>query len=82
MVLSSKLSALLDIGNCGEVINLIDNDILPVLDANLAKPKLNNLFPLGMLFDTWLKVHLMLATALTLQGNDRSFDVLRKIRNL
>lgn len=79
MVLTSKLSALLDIGNCGEVINLIDNDILPVLNANLSKPRLNKLFPMGILFDTWLKVYLALATALVLQGNNRAFEVLKML---
>ncbi|MBP3820970.1 hypothetical protein J6G99_04925 [bacterium] len=79
MLLTAKLSALIDIGNCGEVINLIDNDILPVLNANLAKPKLSKLFPMGILFDTWLKVYLILATALSLQGNDRVFEVLKNL---
>lgn len=79
MVLSSKLSALLDIGNCGEVINLIDNDILPILNTNLNKPKLNKLFPMGILFDTWLKVYLALSTALAMQGNFRSFEILKTL---
>ncbi len=79
MVLSSKLSALLDIGNCGEVINLIDNDILPILNTHLSKPKLSKLFPMGIVFDTWLKVYLSLATALAMQGNNRAFEVLRTL---
>lgn len=79
MILTSKLSALLDIGNCGEVINLIDNDILPVLNNYLSKPKLNKMFPLGILFDTWLKVYVELALALALQGNNRCFEVLKNL---
>ena len=79
MIISSKLSALLDIGNCGEVISLADNDVLPILNKYLAKPRLSKLFPLGLLFDTWLKVYLVLATALALQGNERSFDVLKNL---
>lgn len=79
MILTSKLSALLDIGNCGEIINLVDNDILPVLNSNLSKPNLGKLFPLGILFDTWLKVHLVLATALALQGHERAFNVLKDL---
>ncbi len=79
LIMSSKLSALLDIGNCGEVINIIDNDILSVLNSYLSKPKLNKMFPLGLLFDTWLKVYLTLATALALQGNNRAFDVLKNL---
>ncbi len=79
MIISAKLSALLDIGNCGEVISLADNDVLPVLNRYLIKPRLNKLFPLGLLFDTWLKVYLVLATALALQGNERVFEVLKNL---
>ena len=79
MIISSKLSALLDIGNCGEVISLADNDVLPILNKYLAKPRLNQMFPLGLLFDTWLKVYLILASALALQGNERCFTVLKNL---
>ena len=79
MIISAKLSALLDIGNCGEVISLVDNDILPILNKYLAKPRLNKLFPLGLLFDTWLKVYFALAYALALQGNERSFEVIKNL---
>lgn len=79
MIISEKLSALLDIGNCGEVISLADNDVLPILNKYIIKPRLNKLFPLGLLFDTWLKVYLVLATALALQGNERTFDVLKNL---
>lgn len=79
MILSAKLPSLLDIGNCGEVINIIDNDILPVLNSYLEKPRLNKLFPLGLLFDTWLKVYLTLANALALQGNNRAQDVIKNL---
>lgn len=79
MIISAKLSALLDIGNCGEVISLADNDVLPILNKYLAKPRLSKLFPLGLLFDTWLKVYLVLATALALQGNERCFAVLKNL---
>ena len=79
MIISAKLSALLDIGNCGEVISLADNDVLPVLNRYLVKPRLNKLFPLGLLFDTWLKVYLVLATALAFQGNERVFEVLKNL---
>lgn len=82
MIISAKLSALLDIGNCGEVISLIDNDVLPILNHYLSKPKLSKLFPLGLLFDTWLKVYLILATALSLQGNERCLDVLKNLYSI
>lgn len=76
LIKASKLSSLINIGNSGEVINLIDNEILPVLNNNLAKPRLDKSIPLGFVYDTWLRVYLYLATALALQGNDRSFEIL------
>lgn len=76
MIKATKLHSLLKVGNCGEVVNIVDNDILPVLSAFLEKPKLNKSIPLGFVYDTWLRTHLILAYALALQGNNRSFDVL------
>lgn len=76
LIKSTKLLSLLDIGDCGEVISLVDNDIIPVLESTLAKPSLNKSIPLGFVYETWLRVYLVLATALCLQGNDRSFEIL------
>lgn len=76
MVKASKIYPLLHIGNCGEIINLIDNEILPVLNSYIAKPRLNKSIPQGFLYDTWLRVYASLAVALAIQGNDRSFEVL------
>lgn len=76
MIKTTKLHSLLSIGNCGEVVNLVDNDILPVLSNFLDKPRLDKTIPMGFIYDTWLRTHLILATALCLQGNDRVFEVL------
>lgn len=79
MIKSTKLHSLLDIGNCGEVINIIDNDILPVLNSYLTKPRLDKAIPLGLIYDTWLRVYLSLGTALALQGNDRSCEIINHL---
>ena len=76
LIKASKLTSLVAIGNSGEAINLIDNDILPVLNTHLTKPRLDKTIPLGFVYDTWLLVNLNLAAALALQGNDRSFEIL------
>ncbi len=76
LIKASKLSSLIAIGNCGEAVNLIDNDILPVLNTHLTKPRLSKSIPLGFIYDTWLRVYLNLASALALQGNDRSFEIM------
>ncbi len=71
----SKLEALLNIGNCGEVINTIDNDIMPVLDEFLAKEPRSKI-TYDFVYETWIKCYLLLANALVMQGNDRAFEIL------
>ena len=76
MIKASKLPSLLNIGNCGEVVNLVDNDIMPIINSHISKPRLNKTIPMGFLYDTWLRVYLALATALALQGNERVYEIL------
>lgn len=72
---ATKLEALLNIGNCGEVVNMIDNDIIPVFDDFLTKAY-HSKISTAFVYETWLKTYLILANALILQGNDRSFEIL------
>jgi hypothetical protein len=79
LIKSSKVDALIMLGNYGEVVNLVENDILPVLKSYLAKPRLDKTISLNLIFDTNLKVMHRLAKALAFQGNDRSFEVLTNL---
>jgi tetratricopeptide (TPR) repeat protein len=76
MLKSRKLDALLNIGNSGEIVNLIDNEIMPVFDKYIANAKPHKHIPLGTLYEAWLQTWLLLANALIMQGNNRSFEVL------
>lgn len=72
----TKLGALLNIGNCGQVINMIDNEIMPVLDEFFLKNKNKKEISIPFVYENWLKAYLMLANALIMQGNDRSYEIL------
>lgn len=75
MLKSRKLDALLNIGNSGEIINIADNEILPIFDKYIgAKPHKN--ISIQSLYKTWLQTYLILANALIFQGSNRSFEVL------
>lgn len=73
---AEKLPSLLNIGNCGQIINMIDNEIMPVFDEHLSKNITNKLIPQTLIQETWIKTYLLLANALIMQGNDRSFEIL------
>ena len=81
MLKSRKLSPLLNIGNSGEIIQLADNDILPVFDKYL-NAKLHKNISREALYKAWLQTYLNLATALIYQGNNRSFEVLTTLFDL
>ncbi len=76
LVKTSKLNALLNIGNCGQVINMIDNEIMPILDQYFTKKQNQKDSQFVFMYQTWLKTYLVLANALVMQGNDRSFEIL------
>ncbi len=72
----TKLNALLNIGNCGQIINMIDTEIMPVLDNYFAQKKNLKSPQMPFIYETWLKTYLILANALAIQGNDRAFEIL------
>lgn len=81
MLKARKLDALLNIGNSGEIINLADNEILPIFDKYIdSKPHKN--ISIQSLYKTWLQTYLILANALIFQGNNRSFEVLSTLFEL
>lgn len=73
-----KLDALLNIGNSGQIVNLIDNEILPVLELHVGGKHHKNI-PMKTIYGAWLKTYLSLANALVFQGNNRSFEVLNSL---
>lgn len=81
MLKSRKIHALLNIGNSGEIVNLIDNEIMPVFDKYInAKP--HKAISVKILYKAWLQTYLDLANALIFQGNNRSFEVLSTLFEL
>lgn len=81
MLKSRKIDALLNIGNSGEIINLIDNEIMPVFDKYIGT-KPHKTISIKSLYKAWLQTYLDLANALIFQGNNRSFEVLSTLFEL
>lgn len=82
LIKATKINSLLKIGNSGEVINLVDNDILPILNKQLTNPRLDKTIPLELIYETRLKAELCLAEALVMQGNKRVFEVLDNLSEI
>ncbi len=76
LIKTAKLNALLSIGNCGQIVNLVDTEIMPVFDNVLSKKYRRRDIPIELVYESWLKTYLVLANALVMQGDDRSFEIL------
>ena len=79
MVKSRKLDSLLTIGNLGEVVDLIDREILPVFERNLDTSRPHKNIKIEDLFEAWLEAYLILAKALVLQGDNRAIGIVSTI---
>ncbi len=82
MVKASKLDALLNIGNCGEVIDLVQNDIMPVFNKYLNGVYRRKDISYELLYETWLRTYLILANAYVLQGNNKAFEITALLFNV
>lgn len=79
LVKSRKIRPLVCLGNYGQAINLIDNEVMPALQKYLAKGKDLPVIKASDLYDIWLGVYFDLAEALTFQGDSRMFDIIKLI---
>lgn len=73
LILSRKLTALFNAGNCEEGINLANNDIIPILEEELAKnndPEFSQ-----RLFTAWFDASIALIKLYALQGNSKSVEI-------
>lgn len=75
MIKSRKLNAMLKIGNCGELINIADTEVIPVLEKYIDL-KSHKVVSKSALCKTWLKTYLILANALILQGSNRAYEII------
>ena len=75
LVKSRQVRPLLRLGNYGQVINLVDTEIMPVLEKYLTKNKNNAVIKIQDLYTTWLEIYFDFAEALTFQGDSRMFDI-------
>lgn len=74
-----KVRALNKIGNCGQVINLIDNEIAPVLNKYLNKKVPSKNITQECVSENWITISFELAEALIWSGNNRGLEIIKYI---
>ena len=74
IIKSKQLTALFNIGNYSQIVNLVENEILPYLEEALLNNGLNPKIPKSIIFNTWLNANLKLIDSLAICGNNRFLD--------
>ncbi len=80
LIKTRKLKALLNIGNCEQVINLINEDIVSELELGLNSNKFDTKYK-NHIIEAWLTSKLTLAKAYCIQGNNCADDVISVIKD-
>ena len=74
-----KLKAMFSIGNSEEIYNLASNEIIPVIEQAISQLIPCKNIPMDIIYETWLETNLIVANALSIQGNNKCFQVLNLI---
>ena len=79
MINTRRLKALLNIGNSEQIINIVNEDIMPELEKGLNSKQIDSQQK-SLLVNAWLLSKISLAKAYALQGNKEVEKVLQDIR--
>ncbi len=79
LIKTRKLKALFNIGNSEQIINLINEEIIPELETELYSRQIDAKYK-GILVDAWLLSKTILAKAYAIQGNSQVFNVIEQLR--
>ncbi len=80
LIKTRKLKALLNIGNCEQVINLIRDDIIPSFEKDEDKKTSVSSIPKNILTEAYLICKTVLAKAMVLQGNSEAFTIIEELK--
>lgn len=82
LVKTRLVTPLLRLGNYGQLINLVETELLNDLEKVLSKGKSTPQIKINDLFETWLNVYFDFAEALVFQGDNKAFDVIQTIYDI
>ena len=82
LIKARQVKPLLRLGNYGQLINLIETELLPEIEKVLSKGRDLPVIRISDLFDTWIDIYFDFAEALIFQGDGKMFDVIQSIGDI
>ncbi|MCQ2753791.1 MAG: hypothetical protein MJ231_01955 [bacterium] len=82
LIKSRQIRPLLRLGNYGQLINIVETELLPEIEKVLGKGKNLSQIKLHDLFNIWLDIYFDFAETLTLQGDCKAFEIIQTIYDI
>jgi len=82
LVKTKLIRPLLCLGNYGQLINIIETELLNDVEKVLSKGKNTPQITIKDLYQLWLSIYFDYAEALVFQGDNRAFDIIQTIYNV
>ena len=82
LIKTRQITPMLRLGNYGQLINLIETEVLNDIERILSKGKDTKFVRIEELFKIWLDIYFDYAEALVFQGNNRAFDIIQNIYDI
>ena len=82
LIKSRQITPFLKLGNYGQLINMVETEVLNDLEKVLKKGKNTPQMSIEEVFNTWVGVYFDFAEALVFQGDNRAFEVIQNIYDI
>lgn len=82
LIKTRLITPLLKLGNYGQLINLVETEILPNLEKTLKKGKDTPVIKIDELFNIWLQIYFDYTEAVIFQGDSKGFELLQNIYDI
>lgn len=82
LIAQKKLNAICMLGNTEELINIAENDVLPLLKDAIAKPLDDPKIGMPLIYEGWFEANLTLANAYIMQGNNKGIEALLNLQEV
>ncbi len=80
LIKTRKLEALLYLGNWSEIASIVNNEVNPVLQDYLKRPKKNEFASIREIYEAWIMSNIILAESFAQQGSPLAFELIEEIQ--
>ena len=82
LIKTRLIKPLLRLGNYGQLINIVETELLKDLEKVLIKGRNTATISIADLFEIWIDIYLDYAEALSFQGDNRAFDIIQVVEGI